>query len=254
MATPPASALSTMKRKRPFDVPTAPASQPQDANTGQNIMTQVHFAVEYLRKKDKAMSFKDIITYLSIPVDQDRDSVAKTIRRILRTHKRVEYDKDGFNGQGSFRYRPVHPVRNADELKAYLQSRPTAQGIPVRELKEGWPDAIQAIDGMERKGELLVTRMKKDNVPKMVWQNDPTLSQPLDPHFKAMWHTIPLPTNPDELRMKLESAGLKPTSAPNANLLAPKPKEKKKKAPRRGGKQTNTHMLGILRDYSHKRK
>lgn len=71
--------------------------------------------------------------------------------------------------------------------------------------------------------------------------------------FKHEWHTIQIPPNPDDLRNSLLSAGLKPSSAPR-EVTATKPKEKKRKAPRRGGKQTNTHMANILKDFSHMRK
>lgn len=75
----------------------------------------------------------------------------------------------------------------------------------------------------------------------------------MDAEFKSEWHKIQIPANPDDLRNSLLSAGLKPSSAPREAAVA-KSKEKKRKAPRRGGKQTNTHMASILKDFSHMRK
>jgi hypothetical protein len=46
---------------------------------------------------------------------------------------------------------------------------------------------------------------------------------------------------------------LKPTSAPRSGLRASAPKQKKPRASKRTTKVTNTHMLGKLKDFSHKR-
>jgi transcription initiation factor TFIIE subunit beta len=85
------------------------------------------------------------------------------------------------------------------------------------------------------------------------WGNDPSLMHTMDPDFMNEWHRIQIPANPDDLRNSLLAAGLKPSSAPR-QAVASKPDKKKRKAPRRGGKQTNTHMQSILKDFSHMRK
>lgn len=246
-----ASGKTDLKRKRADTNNGVVFSQPQQTGTGHQIMTQIHYAIEYLKEKDRPIAFKDIVSYLSLQNLSQRER--GTLQHILRTHNSVDFDKEGFGGQGSYRFRPKHNVRSAEELKGYLQQRSTAQGIAVRELKEGWPGAIAAIEALERAGELLVTRNKKDNTPKMVWQNDATLNQQVDPEFKSFWHSVQLPANPDDLRSKLEEAGLKPTSAPKETTKVAY-KEKKRKGARRGGRLTNTHMAGILKDYSDKRK
>lgn len=214
-------------------------------------MTQITYALEYLKSKEKPVSFKDIFDYLSI---KDIDAQQKkTMHSILTNHAKVEHDKNGFGGKGSFRFRPTHNVRSADELLGFLQRQPTAQGISVRELKDGWPGAIDAIDNLELEGKLLVTRNKKDNSAKMVWPNDPSLAQHVDSDFRELWHKIELPPNPNDLRAELIKAGLTPTSQVVEKKQNADKKEKKKKV-RRGGKTTNTHMAGILRDYSDRRK
>jgi transcription initiation factor TFIIE subunit beta len=75
----------------------------------------------------------------------------------------------------------------------------------------------------------------------------------MDSDFINEWHKVQIPPNPDDLRNSLLAAGLKPSSAPR-QAVASKPDKKKKKASRRGGKQTNTHMAAILKDFSHMRK
>ncbi|KAF2754876.1 transcription initiation factor IIE, beta subunit [Pseudovirgaria hyperparasitica] len=252
----PSNASSTgQKRKRP-----APAASihsnlgngggPHLSEGAAQLKAQVHFAVTRLKSTDKAVSFQDLIDYLSIsdPGFQER------LRYALPRHDQIEFNPKGFNGAGSYRFRPKHNVRSGEDLKAYFQKQKVSLGLNAKELKEGWPGAWDAINELDKKGDLLVIRNKKENTPKYVWQNDPTLSAKIDAKFCDQWHTIALPANPDELRSKLEAAGLKPTSAPREGLTGPKVKERKKKAARKSGRQTNTHMAGILRDYSHKRK
>ena len=246
------SGQNDLKRKRAETINGVVYSQPQQTGTGQQIMTQIHYAIEYLKEKDRPIALSDIISYLSLQNIGQRER--GTIQHILRTHSSVDYNLNGLGGQGSYRFRPKHNVRSAEELQGYLQKRTTAQGIPVKELKEGWPGAVAAIEALESKGELLVTRHKKDNTPKTVWLNDATLNQLIDPEFKSFWHSVQLPANPEELRAKLEQAGLKPTSAPKEDTQMKYAKQKKKKGNRRGGRQTNTHMADILKDYSNLRK
>lgn len=244
------STTSAGKRKRtePNEVP---YSQPAITGTGQEFATQVIYAIDYIKDKDKPLSFDDIVGYLSL--HNAPEQYITTLQRILRAQSRLEYNRKGLNGVGTFAYRPFHNVRSADDLKGYLQKRTTAQGVSVKELKDGWKGADKAIAVLERAGEVLVTHLKKDNAPKMVWQNDPTLVHHVDVDFHRLWHSAHLPADPEELRSRLEQAGLKPASAPKPAVTA-KAKDKKKKVSRRVGRQTNTHMNNILRDYSHKRK
>lgn len=248
--TPSTSSNNGSKRKRPADeiTPATIYSQPRETGTGSHVFTQVTYAVEHLRaNQDRWMSFQEITDYLNMPA---HDTVQRSqLASLLQSpqHSKVEYSND------KYRYKPKYNVRSAEELKGYLQNQKSAQGLLVKDLKDGWADVADAIAIMEKKQEILVTHNKKDGSARTIWINDPTLMHKVDPEFLNDWHRIPLPPNPDDLRNKLVTAGLKPSSAPR-EALAAKPKEKKKKAPRRGGKQTNTHMTSILKDYSHKRK
>lgn len=62
-----------------------------------------------------------------------------------------------------------------------------------------------------------------------------------------------MPANAEDVRIDLDKAGLTPTSQIKEKVIV-KTKEKKKRAPRKGGKTTNTHMEKILKDYSGTRK
>lgn len=247
--TPSNTSSSGAKRKRPDDAPATVYSQPTETGTGSHILTQFTYTIEHLKEEQRWFTEREILNYLHI---NPKDDVAHQLVQLFRSPNptnRIEYNPR----DGKYRYKPKYDIRDAAQLKGYLQSQKSAAGLSVKELKDGWPEAAEAINQLEKKKEILVGRHRKDNQAKTVWLNDPSLMQKMDPEFENEWHKIHLPANPDELRNKLLQAGLKPSSAPR-EVVASKPKEKKRKAPRRGGKQTNTHMASILKDFSHLRK
>ncbi|PSS13002.1 hypothetical protein M430DRAFT_36202 [Amorphotheca resinae ATCC 22711] len=228
-------------------------SQPAATGYGTEAFTQVTYVIEFLKKKDEPKSFRDILEYLSqVHVDEAKK---RLIISILKKHDRVRWIPDPQSkawDSGTFMHRPIINVRTKDDLIAYLQNKPDAQGVSVKDLKDGWPDCEEAINELEAEHKILVTRTKKDNHARMVWSNDPSLVHKIDPEFQVMWRQTELPSV-DDLVRKLQEAGQKPASEDPSKRVKPppKPKEKKKKAPRKGGRTTNTHMEHLLKDYSH---
>jgi transcription initiation factor TFIIE subunit beta len=230
-------------------------SQPAATGYGTEAFTQVTYVIDFLKKKDEPKSFREILEYLSqVHVEEKKK---KLIAAILKQHDRVRWIPDPQLAtqtwdSGTFMHRPLINVRTKKDLIAYLQNKPDAQGVSVKDLKDGWLECEEAIDDLERDHKILVTRTKKDNHARMVWSNDPTLVHNIDFEFQDMWHKTELPSV-DDLVRKLQDAGQKPASEdPSKRVkLPPKAKEKKKKAPRKGGRTTNTHMEHLLKDYSH---
>lgn len=226
-------------------------SQPATTGFGADVGTQITYAIAYLKDKGGQKTFKEILEYLSLVNAEERN---KTLMfNILKNHPRVQFFPNPKPNvkvwdSGIFEHRPLLPVRSKADLIGYLQRLGSAQGVPVKDIKDGWKDCPEAIDEMEREHKLLVTRTKKDNTARMVWLDDPTLWNTPDLEFHTMWK-IELPSA-DEVVRKLIEAGQKPASEDPAKRIkaAPKPKEKKKRAARRGGKTTNTHMMHLLRD------
>ena len=251
--TPSHASSSGSKRKRPEDELGVVYSQPQETGTGSHVLTQFTYTIEHLRdrqrEKKEWQTLNQIVEFLSL---QNKPDVVRQLVSLYRSPNptnRIEYSRE----KDMYRYKPKYDIRDAAQLKGYLQNQKSAAGLSVKELKDGWSDAPGSIAQLEKKKEVLVTHHKKDNAVKTVWINDPSLMHPMDDEFRSAWHTIQLPANSDDLRSKLLAAGLKPSSAPR-KVENNKPKEKRKKAPRRGGKQTNTHMQSILKDFSHLRK
>lgn len=239
-----------LKRKRP-EQSNIVYSQPADTGTGKNIMTQVTYAIEYLKTKSAPQTLSDLLSYLSL--QHREDEYKRTIAAILMNHDKVIYEPKRNGGEGTYSFRPIHNIRSGEGLLGHLQSQPTAQGLNVRELRDGWPGAEEAINTLEGQGKLLVTRNKKDNHAKMVWPNDPSLALHIEDEFQSIWHKIRLP-EAGALADDLEKAGLTPANKSRGVKVKPKQLEKKTKKPRKGGKLTNIHMVGVLRDYSHLKK
>ncbi|KAE8148255.1 hypothetical protein BDV25DRAFT_158683 [Aspergillus avenaceus] len=225
-------------------------SQPANTGTGKDIMTQVYFTIDHLKNKGAPLRFSDIISYLSLQDRANDESYLKVLRNILESHEKIQYDPRGANGDGTFTFRPPHNIRNAEQLLKKLQSQSTGAGMLVRELREGWPNVGETINQLEKEGKLLVTRNKKDDQAKIVWANDPSLIQHFDDEFRNIWEKIRIPDQ-QAVKEELEKAGITPTNKNKVTKARPKIEHKKVKKPRRSGKTTNTHMMGVLRDYSH---
>ena len=224
-------------------------------------------AVDRLRKQSGAAptTFAELIRFLSLPYTLNNARGRENIKTALKRHHRITY----LGGkEEEFKYRPLHPVTNGDELRNYLATLETAQGILVKELKDGWPDCIPTLDLLESEGHILVHRKRKDNTPLSVYPDNPswhittTTATPsssnnpvlkirqADPDFTKFWSQIRLPPNENDIRKELESAGLTPTSAVREASKVVGRKKERKRVDRKNAKKTNTHMAGILKDYS----
>ncbi|KXL48805.1 hypothetical protein M433DRAFT_164252 [Acidomyces richmondensis BFW] len=273
--------------KRSHDV--AFPTKPSNLSIGEGLMKYVTDAVKYLKDNSpKTLPYERIISYISLPNDLRRKE--HLLHRALKDHPRMIYTPSARTAQllargqiadeevrnkDSFKYRPLHPVTNPTELRAYLATLDTAHGIPVKELKDGWPDCVPALINLEAQGHVLLLRNKKDGTPRTVWPDSPAyhiLSVPpkasgtssltadetppvplvkqADDDFKEKWAKIRLPANENDLRLELERANLTPTSVVREVRTVEVKKRERKRVERKNGKKTNVHMTGILKDYS----
>ena len=239
-----------LKRKR-VEQTNPVFSQPKDTGTGSHIITQVTYALEKLKEKDIPWTWQRLAEYLSLHGREK--GYGQALKKILINHEKVNYEEVDGEEKDLFSFRPIHNIRSADGLLGYLQSQPTAQALSVKDLKAGWHGALDAIDNLEEQGKLLVTRHKKDDSARFVWPNDPSLRLSIDDEFKIMWQKIKLP-EPGALADELEREGLTPANKSRSIKAKPVKQEHKTRRARKGGKTTNTHMAGVLRDYSHLKK
>lgn len=249
----------TAKRKRDVN-PSEVWSQPQLTGYGAEVKTQMTFAVDYLKKKGEPKTAEEIIDHLSLHrfTEEHKGELVQGLRR----HPRVDWKPDASLTEqswktGKYVYRPIIlNVKDKTSLLAHLQRKTDASGVSVKDLKDGWPDCEDALTELERAHKVLVVRTKKDNFPRFVWANDPSLHHNVSQEFKNMWARVPLPSI-DDMHRKLVSVGQKPTSEDPRKAVQSgpaKPKQQKKRAGKRVGKATNVHMAHLMQDYSNLRR
>ncbi|KAI0717710.1 transcription initiation factor IIE subunit beta [Cerioporus squamosus] len=236
------------KKKRPKS--NIVYSQPADTGTGTNVNTQLVYLVSHLKATGNPMRLQDLAIITNTPVDTD-----KTLLEKFRAHDRVIHDPK----TDLYSYRHDFNVRNKASLLTEIQ-RQTRKGggLSVRTLKESWKEAPQAIEELEKEGEVYVTRTLKDGQMRMVFWNEvkPTEEQggmAVEKEFHDLWHDLKVPDDVDLLKA-LASEGLQATTAAAA---IPKGGASKKKGKKAAPKQrhiriTNTHLKGTIdlsRDY-----
>lgn len=253
-----AAAVGTPSRRDRVDTPAANIvySQPAITGTGDSIITQISFAVSWLRTKTDPQSYADVLGYLSFlgRSESEQEFFVEQMRR----NPQIQWIPDPTLSEqtwksGTYVHRPTIPgVKNKTQLLAHLQKKTDASGVSVKDLKDGWPDCEASITELENDHKILVTRAKKDGAARMVWLDDSSLFHEVDPTLKVMWSRVELPSL-ETIATRLIAAGQKPASEdPRIKAaLAPKVEKKKKRAQRKTGKSTNTHMEHLLKDYSH---
>ncbi|KAF8125594.1 hypothetical protein EV363DRAFT_1350337 [Boletus edulis] len=196
------------------------------------------------------MRLQDIAIVTNSPLDTDMVLLEK-----FKSHDRIQYDPK----TDLFSYRHDFNFRNKAALLTEIQ-RQTRKGggIPVRALKESWKEAPQAIEELEKEGEVLVTRTVKDGQLRMVFWNEikpdeESGGKPVEKEFLDLWHQLKVPNDVDLLKA-LASEGLQATAAETPIPKAPSTKKKgKRSVPRqRQAKITNIHLKGeidLSRDY-----
>jgi len=197
------------------------------------------------------MRLQDLAIVTNTPLDTD----AVLLDR-FKGHDRVQYDPK----TDLYSYKHEFNFRNKAALLTEIQ-RQTRKGggLSVRALKESWKEAPQAIEELEKEGEVLVTRTVKDGQLRMVFWNEikPTEEEGgmlVEKEFHDLWHSLKVPNEVDLLR-QLASEGLQATAAETLVPKAPTTKKKGKRggAPRqRPVRITNVHLRGeidLSRDY-----
>ncbi|KAG1731432.1 hypothetical protein EDB19DRAFT_1722381 [Suillus lakei] len=229
-------------------------SQPADTGTGTNVNTQLVYAIDHLKSTHNPMRLQDIAIVTNTPLETDVVLLEK-----FKSHDRILWDPK----TDLYSYRHEFSFRNKAALLTEIQ-RQTRKGggIPVRALKESWKEAPQAIEELEKEGEVLVTRTVKDGQLRMVFWNeikpdDESGGKQVEKEFFDLWHSLKVPNDVDLLKA-LHAEGLQATAEETPIPKAPSNMKKKGKrsAPRqRQAKITNTHLKGeidLSRDYERK--
>ena len=223
--------------KRPGDSINEAIKRQKTLNQGTHLLTQLHMAVECIKGQDKPVPVAELQQQLLFDVTN--------LLPLLREIDRIRYNPE----KQTLQYVSLHNIRNLDDLLNYLRLQPTFKGVKVADLKDGWSGCMQAIAQLEAENRILVLRNKKENAPRLIWANLGGQLDMIDPEFKDMWGAVKVPEG-DNLYQALIDQLLKPTGADPTLVKKQVKKEEKKQKKARRGKITNTHMKGILKDYS----
>jgi len=247
---PPAESSSDSSKKKKRPKTNVVYSQPAETGTGHNVNTQLLYAVNHLKSNGNPMRLQDLAIMTSTPLDNDKVLLEK-----FKAHDRVLWDPK----TDLYSYRHDFNVRNKAALLTEIQ-RQTRKGggLSVRTIKESWKEAPQAIEELEKEGEVFVTRTNKDGQLRMVFWNEIKPDEEhggmqVEKEFHTLWHELEVPNDVDLLK-QLAKEGLQATTAESLVPKGPAPKRKgKKSAPKqRPVRLTNTHLKGTIdlsRDY-----
>lgn len=100
-------------------------------------------------------------------VREDDTALRRDLTRLFRSNNptnRIMYDPR----DNTYRYKPKFDIRNSAQLKGYLQKQKSAQGLSVKDLKDGWAKVQEDLKKMEEKKEVLVKRNQKDALARTV--------------------------------------------------------------------------------------
>ncbi|CEP64467.1 transcription factor TFIIE subunit TFA2 LALA0_S11e04830g [Lachancea lanzarotensis] len=228
-------AIPSKKLKIP-DVASSAASE--QSLSGTHLSTKLLLATEYIQERGEAVPIEQIESYLSL-------SPENNVIPLLKNINKIKFDAK----YNTLQYVSIYDVHSAEELLQLLRAQVTFKGISCKELKDGWPQCTEVVDELENRNRVLVLRTKKDNQPRFVWYNFGGALGGVDEDFVKMWENCKLPQR-GELPRKLQDLGLKPASVDPATVKRQSTRVEVKKRKQRRGKITNTHMAGILRDYS----
>lgn len=238
-------------------------SQPAQTGYGTELGSNIIYIVDNLKEHGKPKSLDDVLGHVNL--HRRDDNFKRAVVETLKAHTKVNFirdpkaeaaDPENAWKTGKYEHLPIIPgVKDETSLLRYLSERKTAQGISVKDLKDGWPSCDETITKLEKAHKLLVVRTKKDGVARTVWIDDPSLHHDVDAEFKLMWHRVEVPPLEDIVR-KLAAAGQKPTSDdPQLKVHAvAKDTKKNKKRAVNIKKMTNVHMAGLLKNFDHIKK
>ncbi|KAF8512099.1 hypothetical protein BU17DRAFT_96631 [Hysterangium stoloniferum] len=211
-------------------------------------MTQLVYAVDHLKSNGNPMRLQELAIVTDTPLMSD-----PTLLEKFKAHDRIVHDPK----TDLYSYRHDYTFKNKASLLTEIQRKTqNGGGISVRLLKESWKEAPQAVEELEKEGDVLVTRTMKDGHMRLVFWNEirPDEESGGMRVEQGMYDLIFLAVSLILATVSLASEGLQATAA---ETVIPKPPAGKKKGKKIGTRQrqsriTNVHLKGdidLTKDY-----
>ncbi|KAJ6604215.1 hypothetical protein DFH09DRAFT_1121988 [Mycena vulgaris] len=161
---PAADFVPSLSKKKPRPKSNVVWSQPADTGSGNNVNTQLVYAVDYLKSTPNPTRLSDIALLTNTPLLEDPVLLEK-----FKAHDRILWNPK----TDLYSYKHEYNFRNKPALLTEIQrATKSGRGIHVKALKEAWKEAPAAIEELEQEGEVLVTRTIKDGQLRMVFWNE----------------------------------------------------------------------------------
>jgi len=224
-------------------------SQPADTGTGTQINTQLVYAVRKLKDNINPIRLDDLAAQSGVPIDTNAELRAKFL-----AYDRVVHDPK----TDTYTYKPDYYIKNKEQLLTEIRRHhKKGGGMAVKVIKESWPSAGPAMEELSARGDIIITRLGKDNQPRMVFLNEIEAEKGgklVDKEFQDIWHTQSVPDE-DILLKQLQDLGQQAAVVPTVTKSVGILKKGKKGAARvnRRVKITNTHLraagIDLTKDY-----
>lgn len=258
------SAMLANERKSCIS-PSMPTLQPPLTGYGNDVKTQLTFALSRLRTKlGEPQTLQALFEYLGM-CDSMEEQKAE-LMDALKDHERVHWEPQLLLAGrpwecGTLTYNPVIPdVKDGPSLLDFLLRSEVSLGVAVKDIRDGWPDCDETLKELENNHEIFIFRNRKYNLPQRVFI-DKFPHYAVQPELREKWLNTKLPDK-EEIDSKLEEMGEKPSKQENEGSTTILPMLKPQRPRRRPERQTkkknkrlltNPHMQHLLLDYSDRR-
>ncbi|KXS18630.1 transcription initiation factor IIE, beta subunit [Gonapodya prolifera JEL478] len=223
--------------------PRQPASLIQPAALSDHVLDEESQAllaiIDFLKGKYEPVPYEHIYNNLSIDLDR-RDP---RLESLITSNNHIIRDE----AAKTLSYRYKFNIKNKTDLLNVLRQHPH-EAIDIKELKESYPKALEAVEALATDKKCIVIRKDKDDSIRAVAYNEDDLNLAIDANLITLWHETKIPSGAD-LAKELDKVGLKALQAfvpEGKSSMKDGDQKVKKKRAGRVHKITNTHLKDEL--------
>jgi len=199
------------------------------ADDSKHLNIYIHKILEFLKKLDRAVGYKEIEDNTGISILKHPDLI-----KAFRTNDKLLFENN------TVRFVPSYVIRSVDDLLDILKTVNSQEGIEMAKLEDSPFDIKPFINQLKQENKIII--LKDLDSSEIVFYNEsvfPFVSE----EIKSLWASVKVPNYYDIIN-ELNQAGLKGSDNPTVvkNRVIKKTVSKKSK---RRITITNTHVKGL---------
>lgn len=199
------------------------------ADDSKHLNIYIHKILEFLKKLDRAVGYKEIEDNTGISILKHPDLI-----KAFRTNEKILFENN------TVRFVPSYVIRSVDDLLDILKTVNSQEGVEMAKLEDSPFDIKPFINQLKEENRIII--LKDLDSSEIVFYNEnafPFVSE----EIKSLWASVKVPNYCDIIN-ELNQAGLKGTDNPTVikNRVIKKTVSKKSK---RRITITNTHVKGL---------